>query len=112
MRYSSCDSAVDLWADVVRDEHICGNRVDSAFISLRLEARGLTTSRVSGRVSIEFKLNLATRRVRCSGSRVHHDFLTFRRRGGKRLKFVTIPKKVDGAQIANYTLHLATVNGG
>ena len=24
MRYSSCDSAVDLWADVVRDEHICG----------------------------------------------------------------------------------------
>jgi len=23
MRYSSCDSAVDLWADVVRDEHIC-----------------------------------------------------------------------------------------
>lgn len=37
--------------------------VSSACMSLQLGVRGLTTSRVSGRVSIEFKLNLATRRV-------------------------------------------------
>ena len=65
MRYSSCDNAVDLWADVVRDEHIYRPAVieSTQHPYLQLEARGLTTSRVSGRVSIEFKLNLATRRV-------------------------------------------------
>ena len=40
-----------------------GGRIDSVCKSLRSEARGLTTSRVSEKVSIEVKLNLATRRV-------------------------------------------------
>ena len=78
-------------------------------MSLRLEARGLTASRVSGRVSIEFKLNLATRRVRHLESRV---IMTFSRSDATEVKVKLVSKKVDGAQIANYTLHLAFVNGG
>jgi len=39
----------------------------------------------------------------------HYDE-SYVQRGTQKMHFIS--KKVDGAQIANYTLHLALVNGG
>jgi hypothetical protein len=48
MRYSSCDSTVDLWEEVVRDEHICISGVNNPTQCACLFSKSEGTDHVKG----------------------------------------------------------------